>query len=71
MLGKFGKRAVRERAQASRGAVMSKKIALFWPGDARDIPNQLALPNGEVGCSLQNARLVSIWLLADKFMRIR
>ncbi|HWZ92672.1 MAG TPA: hypothetical protein VNW92_27590 [Polyangiaceae bacterium] len=24
---------------------MSKKIALFWPGDARDIPNQLALPN--------------------------
>jgi L-fucose isomerase-like protein len=24
---------------------MHKKIALFWPGDARDIPNQLALPN--------------------------
>jgi L-fucose isomerase-like protein len=24
---------------------MSKKIAVFWPGDARDIPNQLALPN--------------------------
>ena len=24
---------------------MSKKIAIFWPGDARDIPNQLALPN--------------------------
>ncbi len=26
---------------------MSKKIAVFWPGDARDIPNQLALPNVE------------------------
>ncbi len=24
---------------------MSKKVAVFWPGDARDIPNQLALPN--------------------------
>ncbi len=24
---------------------MTKKIAVFWPGDARDIPNQLALPN--------------------------
>ena len=24
---------------------MHKKIAVFWPGDARDIPNQLALPN--------------------------
>ena len=24
---------------------MSKKIAVFWPGDARDVPNQLALPN--------------------------
>src|SRR5450432_1619680 len=24
---------------------MTKKIAVFWPGDARDVPNQLALPN--------------------------
>src|SRR6187399_3041047 len=24
---------------------MHKKIAVFWPGDARDVPNQLALPN--------------------------
>jgi L-fucose isomerase-like protein len=24
---------------------MSKKIAVFWPGDARDVPNQRALPN--------------------------
>ena len=24
---------------------MSKKIAVFWPGDARDNPNELALPN--------------------------
>jgi L-fucose isomerase-like protein len=24
---------------------MSKKVAVFWPGDARDVPNQLALPN--------------------------
>jgi len=24
---------------------MHKKIAVFWPGDARDIPNQLALPS--------------------------
>lgn len=26
---------------------MSKKVALFWPGDARQIPNDLALPNVE------------------------
>lgn len=26
---------------------MGQRIALFWPGDARDIPNQLALPNVE------------------------
>jgi L-fucose isomerase-like protein len=26
---------------------MVSKIAVFWPGDARDIPNQLALPNVE------------------------
>src|SRR6478736_988772 len=31
--------------EARRGAVMHKKIAVFWPGDARDVPNQLALPN--------------------------
>lgn len=24
---------------------MQQRIALFWPGDARDIPNQLAVPN--------------------------
>jgi L-fucose isomerase-like protein len=24
---------------------MAKKIAVFWPGDARDVPNGLALPN--------------------------
>jgi L-fucose isomerase-like protein len=24
---------------------MTKKVAVFWPGDARDIPNQLALPS--------------------------
>ena len=24
---------------------MSNKVAVFWPGDAREIPNQLALPN--------------------------
>jgi L-fucose isomerase-like protein len=24
---------------------MPKKVAIFWPADARDIPNQLALPN--------------------------
>src|SRR5690606_33208183 len=26
---------------------MAKKVALFWPGDAREVPNQLALPNIE------------------------
>jgi hypothetical protein len=26
---------------------MKKKIALFWPGDGRDMPNQLALPSIE------------------------
>lgn len=26
---------------------MKEKIALFWPGDGRDLPNQLALPNIE------------------------
>jgi L-fucose isomerase-like protein len=26
---------------------MSKKVALYWPGDARQIPNDLALPNLE------------------------
>ena len=26
---------------------MSKKVAVFWPGDARAIPNQLALPSVE------------------------
>ncbi len=26
---------------------MAKKVALFWPGDAREIPNELALPNIE------------------------
>ncbi|HKQ68238.1 MAG TPA: hypothetical protein VJT73_02815, partial [Polyangiaceae bacterium] len=26
---------------------MKTKIAVFWPGDARDIPNQLAMPNIE------------------------
>jgi L-fucose isomerase-like protein len=26
---------------------MAQKIALFWPGDARPIPNELALPNVE------------------------
>jgi len=26
---------------------MKDKIAIFWPGDARDIPNQLAQPNIE------------------------
>lgn len=26
---------------------MAKKIALFWPGDARQVPNELALPNIE------------------------
>ncbi|HEY5961119.1 MAG TPA: hypothetical protein VIV60_31395, partial [Polyangiaceae bacterium] len=26
---------------------MSKRVALFWPGDARQIPNDLALPNVE------------------------
>ena len=24
---------------------MSNKVAVFWPGDAREIPNQLALPS--------------------------
>ncbi|MFH1763048.1 MAG: fucose isomerase, partial [Gemmatimonadota bacterium] len=24
---------------------MRQRIALFWPGDGRDIPNQLALPS--------------------------
>jgi L-fucose isomerase-like protein len=24
---------------------MSNKVAVFWPGDAREVPNQLALPN--------------------------
>src|SRR4051812_41711577 len=31
--------------EPERGALMHKKIAVFWPGDARDIPNQRALPN--------------------------
>lgn len=26
---------------------MAKKVALFWPGDAREIPNELALPSIE------------------------
>ena len=26
---------------------MSKKIAVFWPGDGREKPNELALPNIE------------------------
>jgi hypothetical protein len=26
---------------------MKQRIALFWPGDAREKPNQLALPNAE------------------------
>jgi len=26
---------------------MKQRIALFWPGDARDMPNKLALPNVE------------------------
>lgn len=26
---------------------MTKKVAIFWPGDARAIPNELALPNVE------------------------
>ena len=24
---------------------MKQKVALFWPGDGRDLPNQLAMPN--------------------------
>ena len=30
---------------------MSKKIALFWPGDYREYPNQAALPNIEEATS--------------------
>jgi hypothetical protein len=26
---------------------MKDKIAIFWPGDARDVPNELAQPNIE------------------------
>ena len=26
---------------------MTKKVAIFWPGDARRIPNELATPNAE------------------------
>jgi L-fucose isomerase-like protein len=26
---------------------MTKKVAIYWPGDARAIPNELALPNAE------------------------
>lgn len=29
------------------GDFMTERIALFWPGDARDKPNQLAMPNVE------------------------
>src|SRR5438046_2067648 len=35
---------------------MRDKIAIFWPGDARDIPNQLARPNIEEATrQLENA----------------
>src|SRR5262249_14937174 len=27
------------------GVLMKEKIAIFWPGDARDVPNQLAKPS--------------------------
>ena len=30
---------------------MKRRIALFWPGDAREIPNQLALPSIEAATS--------------------
>jgi len=32
---------------AQRGDPMKQRIALFWPGDAREKPNELALPNAE------------------------
>ena len=28
-------------------AMTQKKVAVFWPGDARRIPNELATPNAE------------------------
>jgi L-fucose isomerase-like protein len=31
----------------SEEKTMTKKVALFWPGDARNIPNELALPSIE------------------------
>src|SRR5690606_10867704 len=36
-----GGRCVRSRT------AMAQKVALFWPGDARDVPNQLARPSVE------------------------
>src|SRR5688500_12247067 len=36
------------RARAKpRSLLMKTKIAVFWPGDARDVPNQLARPSIE------------------------
>src|SRR5262249_34957334 len=35
------------RERSRKGRVMSSRVALFWPGDARAKPNELALPNVE------------------------
>ncbi len=37
--------ARRSATTARRVAAMSQRVALFWPGDGRDVPNELALPS--------------------------
>ena len=39
---------------------MKQKIALFWPGDGRDIPNQLALPSIREATAQMEAALVRL-----------
>ena len=36
---------------------MSKRVALFWPGDGRDAPNQLALPSMEAATAQMETAL--------------
>src|SRR5687768_14474935 len=31
--------------ETAEDRIMAKRIGLFWPGDAREKPNELALPN--------------------------
>ena len=39
---------------------MKQKIALFWPGDGRDVPNQLALPSMVEATNQMEAALVRL-----------